>query len=551
MRKTWEKLSAILLAVILVLTMMMSVYAEGVTVKKLDTVPSATDTGAVEISGLTVGDQVTFYQIVKANYENGFKDYEAVKDSTIDIFNEDGNAIYPTAEEISALALDTENLTTSVGPITATTDKVTQELAAGEWLVIVTPKEATTIYNPMVASVYYTNDDGQAITSGKVGVNESYIINSTTSYVKKSTTDLDKVITGGKDGEKGEARTIAPDANGKGDDLAIGDTVDFKLSTTVPSYSEEYKNLKFIISDTLDEGLDLNESSIEIQIAGKTVEAAGYTIKKSAHDFEITFTEDYLRALAKENEDQRKLTVTYSATLNEKATTNFSANENTAKITFTNKPGENQKAEEIEKKTYQYTFEIDGSIGGNETTKEHRTHELIKTGEGGEVQDGAIVDDGWSETTVKSPLKDAKFTLTNKATGKEYTELTDANGYMNFKGLDAGEYILKETEAPKGYSLNTREIPVVITAEYNADGTLKSYTITVDGNNTSTYEATYNNDGTVNEIHEKAVKSTEIKNTKMNNLPSTGGMGTYLFTFLGVLLMVVGSYSYRKNKKTA
>ncbi|MDO4615446.1 MAG: isopeptide-forming domain-containing fimbrial protein [Lachnospiraceae bacterium] len=547
MKKLWKRFGAIAMMVVLVLTMALPVMAAGTNSKTITGTPSASDTGKVEISGLTEGDTVTFYQIVKANYDaSGFLGYEAVKDNTIALFDKDGNAIYPSAEQITALALDPSGLK-SEGPVTAEGATVSRELAAGEWLVVVTPEDATTIYNPLVASVYYTGEGGKTIESGKVDAGETYTINGTSSYVKKSTTDVDKKITGGKYEGKEEERTVAGE---HGDDLAIGDTINFQIDSTIPAYSDEYKNLEYEISDTMDAGLDFNQDSLVITVGGASVDAKNYDLTKEAHGFKIAFKEDYLRDLAAETETARKVVVTYSGTLNKDATTNFDANQNTVKITFTNKPGENQKAEEIEKKTYQYTFEIDGSIGGTDTTRTHKTHELIKTGEGGSVADGTIIDDGWSETTVTSPLSDAEFTLTNTTTGKVYTAKTDASGYMNFKGLDAGSYTLKETKAPDGYSLNSKEIPVVISADYNTDGTLKSYTITVDGNNTSTYEAKYasDNSGNVTEVHEEAVKSTEIKNTKMNNLPSTGGMGTYLFTFVGAVLIVLGVIVHRRNK---
>ena len=113
---------------------------------------------------------------------------------------------------------------------------------------------------------------------------------------------------------------------------------------------------------------------------------------------------------------------------------------------------------------------------------------------------------------------------------------------MTFTGLDAGTYTLVETVAPEGFTLDTQPHTVVISAEYNADGTLKSYTITIDGNPGSTYTATYDN-GTIKKIDGTSSK-TEIVNTKMGTLPSTGGMGTYLFTIIGVVVMAVAAGAF-------
>ena len=82
----------------------------------------------------------------------------------------------------------------------------------------------------------------------------------------------------------------------------------------------------------------------------------------------------------------------------------------------------------------------------------------------------------------------------------------------------------------------------MISATYNDDGTLNSYTIAIDGNPGSTYTATYNN-GNITKI-DGTSSTTEIVNTKMGTLPSTGGMGTYLFTIIGVVVMAVAAGAF-------
>ena len=139
---------------------------------------------------------------------------------------------------------------------------------------------------------------------------------------------------------------------------------------------------------------------------------------------------------------------------------------------------------------------------------------------------------------------------------------------MNFKGLDAGEYTLVETKAPEGYTLNNTPVPVVITAAYNEDGTLKNYNITVDGKNSSTYTATYKtSDAGIVDI-DKIETSVEVKeenlghdisdsyifwNTKLSELPSTGGIGTTIFTIGGCIIMIIaaGLFFASRRKKAA
>ena len=524
------------------------------------TLPASTDKAAVTINGLSKGDSVTFYQIVKAKYDTdkGFTGFEAVKDSTIELFDKDGKAIYPSAEQIAALSTDTAIInptdkTMKVGPVTAGDNgTVSQELAAGEWMALVTAADGTkTIYNPMVLSVYYADKDGKiVINDGSINAGDSYTINGTTSYVKKSTIPGKKEITGNSKNDV---------ANKKGDDHAVGDTVNFEITSMVPSYGPEYKDgtVFYNISDKMDAGLTYQKDA-KVYIGGSTeaLAAENYTLTNNADGFKIEFTEAYIRSLATKTDAEGKVTATtdaeravvvkYSAKINENATVNFDSNDNTMTVNFANNLNEKDGGEEITDKTHHYTFEIDGRINGSQTVNNRKTHEIIKVNEKGEPvgEPEWVVDEaGTTETKIDNGLAGATFTLTLKkdgkgndvANGKTYEATTDGNGYFNgFTGLDAGTYELVETVAPKGYSLNTQKHTVVITAKYNDDGTLQSYEIKIDGQNTSHYTATYNADKEITKIEVGTPVTTYIKNTKLNELPSTGSIGTYLFTAIGV-----------------
>ena len=88
----------------------------------------------------------------------------------------------------------------------------------------------------------------------------------------------------------------------------------------------------------------------------------------TADSFKIALTKDYLKTLAGKTATERAIVVTYEATVNKYATTNFEPNKNTMTVTYNNKPDNgtedrdnpNQKTEEDT--TYHYTFEIDGKI---------------------------------------------------------------------------------------------------------------------------------------------------------------------------------------------
>ena len=196
------------------------------------------------------------------------------------------------------------------------------------------------------------------------------------------------------------------------------------------------------------------------------------------------------------------------------------------------------------------------------------------------------------------------------AASEEKYNNKDING---FKGLDAGVYELEEVKAPSGYSLNKTKYTIIIEAEYYSEdaaadstnqykkGMLKDYRIAVLNNSslkdedtaiinqikagekkiadldqskvsltqhTATYKLTKNDNDTPEDsddtyettttvvdkdvtLSEVLQDSTLIKNTKLTDLPSTGGMGSYLFTIIGVAVMaiVAGSYFRSRAKK--
>ena len=76
MKNLFKKIGALLVAAIMVLSMCTAVFAESgdMTGKT----PSNADTGKVTISGVAVGDTVTLYKIVKANYNDNEGDCNTI-----------------------------------------------------------------------------------------------------------------------------------------------------------------------------------------------------------------------------------------------------------------------------------------------------------------------------------------------------------------------------------------------------------------------------------------------------------------------------------------
>lgn len=508
-----KKLIAILMAVVMTIGMTVTAFAA--------TAPTATDKKTATVNNVESGATVTAYQIVKANYDTqGFTGYSAVDGVTI------ADPKAPTSAEVTKIATDIKNRTVTLTSVTMTEGRAvsgyasyTADLNAGYWVVLVEGSNIVEVYNPMLIGVYYSvSGSDNTMSSDPVDADDNWTLVTKDAYAKSTKPVIEKTT-----GTSSDAQN----------DVAIGDNVNFTITTAIPSYSEQYKEVKVIISDTLSTGLTLNTESIEITVGGEEY-TPGSALSTSKSGFTLTFPSTY----ALQNSG-KAVVITYTAELNEDAGINFDMNTNTATLEYSNNPSNVNDTEKTSDKTYTYTFGIDADLYASSSTLNKETSELIKVDENGNVISTVTEISETPEEGVTEVLTGATFTLTNDTTNKVYTATTDANGKMKFEGLDAGTYTLVETAAPDGFTLDTTKHEVVISAEYDADGKLVSYTITIDGEATSTYTATYTGE-TITKIDEET-KTTEIRNTKLSSLPSTGGIGTTIFTIGGCVIMIAAA----------
>ncbi|SQB61494.1 cell wall surface anchor family protein [Clostridium perfringens] len=507
-------------------------------VKAAGQAPSANDKALGTVNNVEEGSTVTAYQIVKGNYnKDGFTGYTVVNDQV-----KINDPTKPTSEEIINISknADVLNSLTKVN-MNGNGTTYTADLSAGYWLVLVTPKEGNqTVYNPMLLGIYYSvSGSNNSMQQGTVDANSNWTLNGEKAYAKSSKPTIKKEIENPRSN------------NAKGSDQAVGQSFNFKITSTIPSYSKEYTNVKYIVTDKLSEGLDYNDNSINVTVNGQVVQKGNDTFtftEKDSQNIELNFNSDYILKHPGE-----EVVIKYSAKLNDKATYNFDPNTNDVTLEYSNSPDINKEGTKINDRTYQYTFGIDANLFGNRQDKKKTTSEVIKTDENGKVTNIKREEQEELGNKVEGPLPGAEFKLTpkNGTPGEVLTATSDKNGRLKFTGLATGEYELVETKAPEGYALNNEVQNVKIAAEYNENGTLKSYSITINDQNTSTYTATYDGKGNIEKV-EDVTNTSIIKNTKLSQLPSTGGMGTYIFTFVGVTLMAgaIGSHFLFGKKKS-
>ncbi len=118
---------------------------------------------------------------------------------------------------------------------------------------------------------------------------------------------------------------------------------------------------------------------------------------------------------------------------------------------------------------------------------------------------------------------------------------------FTFKGLDAGDYKLVETQVPTGYN-KAEDIKFTVEATYdtNSDAPeLKNLVIKDANNNIISGEGgSFNVTTTFDNIF------TTIQNFKGSVLPSTGGIGTTIFYVIGGILMVGAGVLLISRKRT-
>ncbi|WP_157264630.1 LPXTG cell wall anchor domain-containing protein [Bacillus cereus] len=283
-----------------------------------------------------------------------------------------------------------------------------------------------------------------------------------------------------------EEPTIDKKINGNLGTLPINPltTYNYDIKTLIPEDIKEYK--KYVVTDTLDNRLVIQGKPV-VKIDGTEVNAS--VVEIAVEGQKVTATvKDFTKL-----DGKKEFHLQIKSQVKEGVPSGTEIL-NTAKIDFTNK---NEVIEEKESKPV-VVVPTTGII------------ELTKI-------DGAD----------KKKLKGAEFVLKDKngkivvVAGKEVTGVSDENGVITWTNIPYGDYQIFETKAPT----YTKE-----------DGTTASYQLLKDPIDVKISE------------NNQSVKLTVENNKSGWILPVTGGIGTTLFTTLGVTLMVTAAFVFFRKK---
>ncbi|GGB07632.1 isopeptide-forming domain-containing fimbrial protein [Macrococcus hajekii] len=289
-------------------------------------------------------------------------------------------------------------------------------------------------------------------------------------------------------------KDIATD-NNKLSTFDIGQSFNWIIQPTTPKGIDEYAN--YTVTDTLNAVIDFdNTKQITATIGGTTLTAGtdfNATYDAGTRLVTVKFTSTGLKNIAAAGPDAQ-LNILVPTVINNQAVMGQKI-PNTATLTYDNNHGLVGSATVADADIPAVQTGGKKFVKTDGTTNLSGAQFVVKKGDQYLIQDPATLVVTWG-------TRDAATVFTS-----------DTSGNFEVKGLAFGDYQLEEIQAPTGYTIPTNPLTGFTVNE-------NSYTL----------------------------DSLQILNKK-SILPNTGGMGTILFTVVGLMLMTLAIILYRRKKQ--
>ena len=567
--KKFKKILALALSLAMVLGMSVTSFAAGnpkitvsgvpegaiVTYKQIATAAPTDPLGWELVSGVTLGGNVTLNQLAGKAV--------AGEDVVAETDRGNGNAAAGTINSNSMVATAIQNITLNGessklslsspavdGKVTATISDVTPGLY------VIEVKKAGYTFSRMMAYVAYNDDKTAAVSE-------------TTVTAKGRENQVKKEIT----------KVTATDQDGDiATSVAENDEIEFKITDSYPYLDQTIVNPKFEITDIVTGG-KIMDGTVKVSFNGteETTDAnykleindgnGGFKITFGKKDAETPYTYDIAQA-------GKEVTITYKV----KVDAGDASLDNTVMSSiskYPNKPGEPENpdpdtyAEVIIPKFSAPVYKTDDSTPKNplgeavftlyiETTEADATHAVVavSTTEGvtaGTIKEMKDVTSAEKSADTTKYLKAVTTgTASDKVTVTTSSETTSdkTKGMGTFTGLDAQKpYWVAETTAPAGYSLSTVATKLTGATFASDSGTISEVTKSIilpDGTTKSNVKV---------KVTEYKVGTNftqvDVTDTKLSALPSTGGIGTTIFTIGGCAIMIVAAGLFFATRRKA
>lgn len=452
----------------------------------------AAENGSITVNGTTEGKTYGIYKIFDLTYKDDNVSY-TIADEWKDFFTKGNGKEFIVDQNNASNSLNTIVVDGNVKYINITEDNVAEfaKKAMGE------------MHNKTRVGVQKATGTSLKFTGLELGY---YLLHpegaSEAAAGQSSIVSLTSTKPDGEVKVKGIYPTIKKEADKKSADY--GEKVSFTITGKVPDPTG-YKKYEYVLKDSLPKGLSIDANSIKVTIGG-TEKTANITKVVNGQDLSVTFN---ILELVKKSSAivGQEIKLTYDTTVNKDFVLGNQGQENKAHLEFSNDPKDESKKDKTpdEKvKVYSGKIKVLKYAKGDKEKKLEGAQFALKNSEGKYYK--------LEETNDKK-----KVTWVDQE--KDATVLTsDKNGELEFTGIKAGTYKLKETKAPDGYNLLTEEKEVVL-----KDGT--------NGADTVTMEAT-----------------SDVENSSGTQLPKVGGAGTKLFALVGGLVILYAGFSLIRGK---
>ena len=508
--KKMRKIFAVLLTLAMVLAMSIPTFAgensATITVNGLDKDATVTYTQIIEPDTTTA----TGWKFTDASYKTAFSetlDEQAVIWKLLKMKTNKKMQNEPDG----VVAYDAKEFATAIGKIEtriSVNDENKQPKKAGA-----TGEISWTVDK---AGVYVVNARSDFKTGNKV----KYTYSTMAGYVSFDnydiTTGLPKELVDATITAKSSSIDITKENNEKDKVVEVGKVVEYTVKTKIPYVNDAEPITKFEVTDTIT-GAEYvttknaeNKDILTLKVKVGSESEKDVTVEVTNNSFTLDLT-SYLN-LSNTEEKPKNAHANQSVVITYNAKVTGTVVENKVKWY-----DGNNTSETATDKLYTGTVTLT-KTGENNAKLENAEFVLVRKNKEDNKLTYAVADktENKAEYTVTSWVEEK-----DKATAT--TMKTDKNGNIVVKGLDDSTdemtYEFKETKAPNGYSINEKN------AEVKWD--------TKDEGATA----------------EKRAGSASMTDTKLNALPSTGGIGTTIFTIAGCLIMVTAAGLFFASRK--
>lgn len=299
-------------------------------------------------------------------------------------------------------------------------------------------------------------------------------------------------------------------------DYDIGDIIPYQLTATLGNVSNfDTYSVEFV--DTMDH-LTYNGIT-SVKVGDKTLSAGDYTSNWDFANKKLTVSIDDVKKHGAINGST--ITVEYTAILDDDAIIGSTGNPNEAYLVFSNNPNGDGKGKTAPDKNIVFTYKV--------VANKVDEHDQPLTGAAFALYKKLpAVPDPKDGTSYFMEGTDAYTLVKELNVGADRKEVADkTQTIFEWKGIDDGEYMIKEIITPAGYN-SIEPIKFTVTADHQIEAADPKLTELTGGDKFTGAVST-------------GALTANIQNRMGSTLPGTGGIGTTIFYVIGGGLMVAAA----------